>query len=64
MTRRAHEARMAREQFQRALAAGVTIEQLRRREAETRWQDADRRLAERRCGTVDEGGRELAWYQR
>lgn len=37
--------------FQRAVRENTTVEEARRREAEDRWTDSQRRLADRRCGT-------------
>lgn len=60
--------RHARELFERAVADGVDMTEAKRRLRADRWADADRALAEKRCGTrvvaVEEGGRELAWFQR
>jgi hypothetical protein len=54
--------RRCRELFEHAQAAGVTLDEQRRREARARWDAADRRLAARR--EERDPGRELSWYQK
>lgn len=63
MSGRAEQVRAARELFQRALAAGVTLEECRRREAAERWSAADARLATKRADGVA-AARPLQWWQR
>lgn len=61
--------RQHRELFQRAVRENVTLDEARRRVAEERWADADRRLSQRKapcriadCG--DDEGQPLKWFQR
>ena len=63
--------RRCRQLFERALRDRVSMEEARRRDRVERWGAAERRLNGRLCGTEappfvaeEEGGRELAWYQR
>ncbi len=52
--------------FQRAVRENTTVEEARRRDAEERWQQSQRRLADRRCGTsvaADEGSDPLGWWK-
>ena len=58
--------RRCRAVFERALADGVDMAEAKRRLRADRWAEANARLAAKRCGTVagEEGGRELAWFQR
>jgi hypothetical protein len=69
---RATELRNQRLAFERAMRDGVTIADAQRALAEQSWTDADRRLANRRCGTVapvsaaepGDEGRPLQWWQK
>ena len=61
---RAQQLRDARELFQRAIAQGVTPTEARKKDAEARWRDADRRLAARQHAVSIDGERQLAWWHR
>ncbi len=53
--------------FEQAQTAHCSMGEALRREVEARWAAADRRLVDRRCGTVDastDEGRPLDWWQR
>lgn len=56
--------RRCRELFEAASAAGLTLDEQRRREARARWDAADRRLAERREARFEAEARPLRWDQR
>lgn len=59
--------RRCRELFEAASAAGVTLDEQRRREARARWQAADRRMADRcaaRLVDAGENARPTQWWQR
>ena len=63
--------RRCRLQFERAQRDRVSMEEARWRAALERWGRSERRLSGRLCGTEappfiehEEGGRELAWFQR
>jgi hypothetical protein len=61
---REQQLRDARELFQRAIALNVTPTEARKKVAEARWRDADRRLAARQDAVSIDGERQLAWWQR
>ena len=63
--------RRCRQLFERAQRDRVSMEEARRRARQERWAAVERRLSGRLCGTEappfvaeEEGGRELAWFQR
>lgn len=59
--------RRCRVAFQRAMRDGTSVTDAAQAVSRERWEDADRRLAQKRCGTSaepEDAPHELQWWQK